>query len=80
MQSCALNKVKDEVHFFSSCAQLQRERRAFYVQYIPDISCFMMMPDADKIRYLIQKDTIKDLGVLLGSLLAKRRCIMYKSN
>ena len=77
---CHLNKVEDEAHFLFSCAPLQSVRSAFYVRYIRDIGAFMMMSDADKIHYLISKPRIKELGVLLEALLAKRRWIMYRVN
>ena len=75
---CNLPRIEDESHFLFSCAALQAERSAFYVEALDDIGEFMLSDDCNKIALLLQPDYIKKFGRFVELILRKRQFILYK--
>ena len=75
---CNTGVVEDEYHFLFSCAPLQLERSTFYVKHVPNLTEFMLMPDAMKVKWLLSKEKIKEFAELLEALYFKRRFELYR--
>ena len=57
---------------------MQLERTAFYVEHITDVAKFMLMPDGDKVKYVLTKEKIRGLADWIEAMYLKRRNIVYK--
>ena len=75
---CDKKVVGNEYHFLFECPSLQAERSAFYVESIKNIAWFMLIPDGDKVRFLLKKEMIKDFASWLEIMHFKRRSLVYK--
>ena len=43
----------------------QLERSGYYVDYVPDIGEFMLLPDEEKLAYMLSKDNMKINQILI---------------
>ena len=77
---CNTINVEDEFHFLFSCCMYQRERSNYYVENIENIEDFMLMEDGDKVRYMLQKEHVKNTGAFIKAIYHKRRQILYNIN
>ena len=77
---CNFNIVEDEFHNILSCISYQMERSSYYVENILDIEHFMLMPDADKLAWMLEEENIKDTGKCISSIYQTRRSILFKRN
>ncbi len=75
---CNTNQVETEYHFLFDCAPLQWVRSGFYVDHVPNIGWFMLLPDHKKVMYLLSKDMVKYFAEFVENLYYARRNIIYK--
>ena len=75
---CNLSEVEDEYHFLYLCPLLQTERSRLYVNHIDNIEQFMLLGDAEKTKFLLSDEKIKEMGAWIEELFNKRRNIVYK--
>ena len=71
---CLQDKVEDD------CPVLETERKWFYSEHIDDEENFKKLKDMDKIAFLMCKENIKKLGILLETMLNRRRQTLFVAN
>ncbi len=77
---CNSGKVEDEYHFLFTCVPLQKERSEFYIEHIVDFAWFILLPDSQKVQFLLTKPMIKKFGNLVESLFRRRRQLLYRAS
>ena len=77
---CNLPVVENEFHFLFDCAPLQKVRSTFYVVNDINIEQFMLIPDPEKVIFLLGEDWVKRFGDLVVDLYYERRNNLYKPN
>ena len=70
------NVVETEYHFLFDCSPLQAVRSCFCVEHIKNFEWFILLPDAEKVKYLYSKEMIKYFAELLENLYYTRRNII----
>ncbi len=77
---CLEDKVEDELHFIFECKKLKDVRKAKLDTLLCEDRDTRRMTKAEKLKWLLSKEHIKEFGKVLACIYQARQDVMYSDN